>query len=115
MNLKDNSVLLDKWQEEYGNVIRVRGLFGVRQMPLFIFTITHFNSCPKENRLFTTDTVAISHILSHIDIYEKPEISRYNVSKLIGAGLIPFHPFPPAFISEIGLFFLGILIVEGET
>jgi hypothetical protein len=36
-NLKDSAVLLDKWLEEYGTVIRIRGFFGVRQMLVSAF------------------------------------------------------------------------------
>jgi hypothetical protein len=30
IDLKDNSVLLEKWVEEYGNVVKIKGFLGVR-------------------------------------------------------------------------------------
>jgi hypothetical protein len=40
------------------------------------------------NRLYTTDTKAINHILMNSHIYQKPEVARYNMSRTLGNGLL---------------------------
>lgn len=45
-------------------------------------------------RLYTTDTKALSHILMNSQTYQKPEVSRYAISRIVG----------PA----------SVLVVEGE-
>ncbi|KAF8894814.1 cytochrome P450 [Infundibulicybe gibba] len=65
----ENSVLHEKWVEEYGNTIQYKGLFGMR-------------------RLFTMDTRALNHVLMNSYNYQKPAAARYNLSRVVGPGLL---------------------------
>ncbi|KAI0701865.1 cytochrome P450 [Cytidiella melzeri] len=65
----DNSVLQDQWVEEYGPVITYKGLLG-------------------NNRLWTMDTRALSHILTHSYTYQKPAPSRFHLARIVGAGVL---------------------------
>ena len=40
------------------------------------------------NRLYTTDTKALNHILMNSGLYQKPEPMRYNVGRILGSGLL---------------------------
>lgn len=40
----------------------------------------------QSNRLFTMDTRAIHHILTHSNDYQKPSQVRYNLSQILGKG-----------------------------
>ena len=40
------------------------------------------------NRLYTTDTKAVNHILMNSGLYQKPEAMRFNVSQTLGFGLL---------------------------
>ena len=40
------------------------------------------------NRLYTTDTKAINHVLMNSYIYQKPESARYNLSQILGNGVL---------------------------
>ena len=39
-------------------------------------------------RLYTIDTKAINHVLTNVYIYEKPEPSRYNLTQILGPGVL---------------------------
>ncbi|KIM49563.1 hypothetical protein M413DRAFT_21761 [Hebeloma cylindrosporum] len=65
----ENSVLHEKWVEEYGSTITYKGFIGM-------------------NRLYTTDTKAINHVLMNSYIYQKPEGARYNLSRILGNGVL---------------------------
>ena len=39
-------------------------------------------------RLYTIDTKAINHVLMNDYIYEKPETARYNLSQIVGPGIL---------------------------
>ncbi|KAI0039109.1 hypothetical protein FA95DRAFT_1550876, partial [Auriscalpium vulgare] len=58
----------EKWVEEYGPVFRPKGFFN-------------------SDRLFVMDTRAIGHVLSHVHDYQKPEQVRYNLGRLMAAGM----------------------------
>lgn len=40
----------------------------------------------QEDRLFTLDTRALNHILTHSADYRKPEVARRNLAKVLGEG-----------------------------
>jgi len=40
------------------------------------------------NRLYTIDTKAINHVLMNSYIYQKPEGARYNLSQIVGNGVL---------------------------
>ncbi|KAF8645783.1 hypothetical protein AX16_007578 [Volvariella volvacea WC 439] len=66
---KENSVLHEKWIQEYGPVIKYSGLFGMQ-------------------RFYTTDPKAVNHILMNSYIYQKPEGARFNLSEILGNGVL---------------------------
>jgi len=37
-------------------------------------------------RFFTTDAKALSHILMNTSLYEKPEMARYALARILGDG-----------------------------
>uniref|UniRef100_A0A0W0G9B1 Cytochrome p450 n=2 Tax=Moniliophthora roreri TaxID=221103 RepID=A0A0W0G9B1_MONRR len=65
----ENSVLHEKWVEAYGPTIRYRAFLGA-------------------NRLYTTDTKALNHILMNHYDYQKLEMSRWALSQLLGNGIL---------------------------
>ncbi|KAF8214829.1 cytochrome P450 [Mycena galopus ATCC 62051] len=58
-----------KWTREHGRTIRFNSFFGFGQM-------------------FTLDPKALHHVLSNTYIYQKSEISRYILGKIIGPGIL---------------------------
>lgn len=65
----ENSVLHEKWIEEYGPTMKYRSFVGT-------------------GRLFTADVKALNHILMNSYTYQKPEATRYNLSQILGAGVL---------------------------
>ncbi|KZT65611.1 cytochrome P450 [Daedalea quercina L-15889] len=61
--------LHEKWVEQYGSTITYKGLFN-------------------EDILYTIDTRAVNHILSHSVDYWKPSKVRYATAQLVGTGLV---------------------------
>ncbi|KAK7042020.1 cytochrome P450 [Favolaschia claudopus] len=58
-----------RWTKEYGRNIRINGFFGF-------------------SNLYTTDTKAIQHVLSHSYIYQKPAQGRYSLGRIVGPGVL---------------------------
>ncbi|KAF9219209.1 cytochrome P450 [Gyrodon lividus] len=65
----ENSVLHELWVKEYGKTLTYKGFF-------------------YRNRLFTMDTRAISHVLTHSSDYQKPSQVRYNLAQILGEGVL---------------------------
>ncbi|KAH9483655.1 Cytochrome P450 monooxygenase 169 [Psilocybe cubensis] len=65
----ENSVLHEKWVEEYGSTITYKAYFGM-------------------NRFYTTDVKAVNHILMNDYIYQKPEQTRFALSRVLGNGVL---------------------------
>ncbi|KAI5115453.1 hypothetical protein M0805_003830 [Coniferiporia weirii] len=63
----DKSELHEKWSVQYGKVMKYKAFFGA-------------------DRLFTTDSRALNHILTHSADYQKPAMARYSLSRLMGDG-----------------------------
>lgn len=40
------------------------------------------------NRLYTTDTKALNHVLMNDYLYQKPEGARYSLSRILGSGVL---------------------------
>ncbi|KAI0077563.1 cytochrome P450 [Panus rudis PR-1116 ss-1] len=57
------------WTEKYG--------------PTFMFT-----GLLNSNRLFTVDTRAINHVLTHSTEFQKPPTTRYTLTRLLGDGVL---------------------------
>ncbi|KAG2353762.1 cytochrome P450 [Suillus spraguei] len=73
-NLKDifnaeNSVLHEQWVRQYGPTLKYKGFFF-------------------SDRLFTMDTRALNHVLTHSSDYQKPSQVRYNLSRILGEGVL---------------------------
>lgn len=73
-NLKDifnaeNSVLHEQWVGKYGTTMKYKGFFF-------------------SDRLFTMDTRALNHVLTHSSDYQKPPQVRYNLSRILGEGVL---------------------------
>ncbi|KAG1767613.1 cytochrome P450 [Suillus placidus] len=73
-NLKDifnaeNSVLHEQWVGQYGTTLKYKGFFF-------------------SDRLFTMDTRALNHVLTHSSDYQKPSQVRYNLSRILGEGVL---------------------------
>ncbi|KAF8968276.1 cytochrome P450 [Flammula alnicola] len=65
----ENSVLHEKWVEQYGSTIKYKSFVGL-------------------NRLYTIDTKALNHVLMNYYIYQRPEVARYNLSRILGNGVL---------------------------
>ncbi|KAJ7491080.1 cytochrome P450 [Mycena latifolia] len=65
----EQSVLHEEWTQQYGPTLKYKGLLGL-------------------TRLYTTDTKALNHFLTNSYIYPKPEPSRYNLSRIVGPGVL---------------------------
>lgn len=66
----ESSTLYAKWIAESGSTtIKYKGLFNI-------------------NQLLTLDTKAVNHILVNTQDYQKPETTRFNLSRMIGPGVL---------------------------
>ncbi|TFK34906.1 cytochrome P450 [Crucibulum laeve] len=65
----ENSILHEQWVQEYGPTIKYKGFFGL-------------------DRLYTTDTKALNHVLMNSYYYQKPEAARYNLGRILGTGVL---------------------------
>ncbi|THH29155.1 hypothetical protein EUX98_g5030 [Antrodiella citrinella] len=65
----ENSVLQEKWIEQYGNTLVYKVMFG-------------------SLRLYTHDDRALNHIMTHSVDYQKPETVRFNLTSVLGAGVL---------------------------
>ncbi|KAF9534060.1 cytochrome P450 [Crepidotus variabilis] len=61
--------LHEKWVEEFGSTFRYQSFVGM-------------------SRFYTTDTKALNHMLMNSSIYQKPESVRYNLTELLGPGVL---------------------------
>ncbi|KAJ7106475.1 cytochrome P450 [Mycena crocata] len=67
--ISDDALLMDKWRREFGPIFQFKRLFSVRE-------------------LHTADTKAISHIITHSDVYQKLPIAPYSVKQFMGEGIL---------------------------
>ncbi|KAF9534062.1 cytochrome P450 [Crepidotus variabilis] len=63
------SELHEKWTKEFGSTLRYQSFLGM-------------------SRLYTTDTKALNHMLMNSNIYQKPEGARFNLTELLGPGVL---------------------------
>ncbi|KAJ7753000.1 cytochrome P450 [Mycena metata] len=66
---EDSTALQQQWVREYGRTLRLRDLFG-------------------RTKVYTVDTKAISHFLTHPESYQRPALSKYLLSRVVGPGLL---------------------------
>ncbi|KAF9236874.1 cytochrome P450 [Melanogaster broomeanus] len=91
---QENSVLHEQWVKEYGHTLKYKGFFS-------------------RNRLFTMDTRAINHVLTHSTDYHKPSQMRYTLSQVCFSLKMPstrriMNPaFGPAQIREFTNIFIA--------
>ncbi|KAF7375174.1 hypothetical protein MSAN_00404000 [Mycena sanguinolenta] len=67
--MANDGVLLDKWRREFGPNFVFKGLFSVRE-------------------LHTSDTKAISHIVTRPNLYQKSSFNLYASKQFLGPGLL---------------------------
>ncbi|TFY55501.1 hypothetical protein EVJ58_g8212 [Rhodofomes roseus] len=65
----ENSVLHEAWTDKYGNTFKYKAWFN-------------------QDRLYTLDTRALNHVLSHSIDYQKPSLARFNLGEILGEGLL---------------------------
>ncbi|KAJ7466262.1 cytochrome P450 [Mycena galericulata] len=63
-----NGGLQEAWIQKYGRTMKIHRFFS-------------------QSQLFATDTKAIHHILSSTDIYQKGEIARFVLGRIVGPGV----------------------------
>ncbi|KAJ7036954.1 cytochrome P450 [Mycena alexandri] len=66
---EDSTALQEQWVREYGRTLRVGDLFG-------------------RAKLYTMDTKAIDHFLAQSEGYQRPLVSKYLLSRIVGPGLL---------------------------
>ncbi|EKM59789.1 uncharacterized protein PHACADRAFT_138020 [Phanerochaete carnosa HHB-10118-sp] len=66
---EEHSVVQERWAEQYGHSIAYKGVFGAW-------------------RLWTVDTRALNHVMTHSTIYQRPPHARYFLSRLVGPGIL---------------------------
>ncbi|KAG7086399.1 hypothetical protein E1B28_002354 [Marasmius oreades] len=109
----ENSVMHEKWVEEYGPTIRYHGFLGVRT-PAPSISGSNYNYLLhfQQTRFYTTDTKAMNHILMNHYDFQKPDMMRQALVEIFGDGLLlteeEKHKFqrrvmvrPPTAIDEI--------------
>ncbi|KAF7359134.1 hypothetical protein MSAN_01255000 [Mycena sanguinolenta] len=89
-NLKDisnaeNSVLHEQWVREYGSTLKYKGM-GSYHASEIVFT--SYKGFFGLTRLYTTDHKALNHFLTNSYIYQKPAPARYNLSRIVGPGIL---------------------------
>lgn len=62
-------MLHEGWVGQYGTTLKYKGFFF-------------------SDRLFTMDTRALNHVLTHSSDYQKPSQVRYNLSRILGEGVL---------------------------
>ncbi|KAJ7108241.1 cytochrome P450 [Mycena epipterygia] len=67
--MADDSLLTDKWREEFGPTFQFKGLFNIRE-------------------LHTSDPKAISHIVTHSTVYQKVPLALVSARRFLGRGLL---------------------------
>ncbi|PCH34322.1 cytochrome P450 [Wolfiporia cocos MD-104 SS10] len=65
----EEPILYESWVDQYGKTIKFKGWFS-------------------RDTLFTMDTKALNHILTHSSEYPKPEAARFGLSQLLGKGVL---------------------------
>ncbi|KII91537.1 hypothetical protein PLICRDRAFT_173371 [Plicaturopsis crispa FD-325 SS-3] len=64
-----DGAIYEKWVEKYGSTFHVPSFLGM-------------------SRLYTTDTKALGHILTHTDDWEKPASIRAHLAPIVGTGIL---------------------------
>lgn len=81
---RKSKATVDEYVRKYGKNIRIKGLGNVCTIAASV--LCQISSVQWEDRLLTTDPVAMAHVMNHTLDYEKPWQSRRLITKLIGEG-----------------------------
>lgn len=82
----DISSVHERWTEEYGPTIAYRGVFRVCWSRLVLVQVGLSYSRFQFFRLWTLDTRALNHIITHSAEYQKPSGTRNILGRLLGNG-----------------------------
>lgn len=94
----DHSVVLEHWVAQYGKTFKYYGLGNVSIVQRCIFF--RAQAQVQVPHLFTMDTRALNHVLSHSEYYLKPELARVHLSQNLGEGLLVVEG-PPSLLIHI--------------
>ncbi|CDO71513.1 hypothetical protein BN946_scf184910.g12 [Trametes cinnabarina] len=92
---EDNSVPQERWVAQYGRTIMYPGFFRIF-------------------RLWTMDTRALNHILTHSAEYQKPEDARRNLARVLGRGASTCSSVVRTLSTDQIATLKGVLFTEGE-
>lgn len=83
------SMHLDEWAETYGPAVRFGGFLNVSSFPPRAAAARRMRITPsiQSPTLFTLDTRALNHILTHCETYQKSVYGRRSLSRILGEGL----------------------------
>jgi cytochrome P450 len=86
----EDYTLRDEWAREYGCVVAHRGRFNVRPLPRCVMHLfVDLSDLTRQSRrVLVTDLGAISHIISHSDVYQKTPEVRRELARLLGEGVL---------------------------
>ncbi|KAJ7864476.1 cytochrome P450 [Mycena olivaceomarginata] len=70
---QEDSVLQEQWVREFGPTLKFHGYVLISA---------------QLTQLYTTDTKALNHFLTNSYIYQKAELSRYFLSRIVGPGVL---------------------------
>lgn len=89
INAEERSVVQERWIAKYGPNIVYKNFLNVRSTLKAcrggdVLTLTHGHA--QNDRLYTIDTRALNHILTHSVDYQKPIVARRNLAKVLGEG-----------------------------
>lgn len=104
--LKSEDLVHEKWVGDHGQTIMYYGLLEVSPEALKKKLLSLPRSPHQIPRLCTLDVRALNHIIMHVDDYEKPEETRYNLSRILGEGVWLFSLTENFLIRSIGLLFV---------
>ncbi|KAJ6623702.1 cytochrome P450 [Mycena sp. CBHHK59/15] len=67
--MESDATITDRWQAEFGLNFQIKSLLSARE-------------------LYTADTKALNHIVLNSYTYQKPPFARYQLSRVVGKGLL---------------------------
>ncbi len=89
IHAEENSVPQERWAAEAGShTIMYRGFLSVRGFPPARNQRSNLLSNVQTDRLWTLDTRALNHILTHSTDYQKPDAARKNLARILGEGKV---------------------------
>ncbi len=74
----------EEWVQQYGSTLKYKGFLGVSTVSGAIWCAHYLQT----TRFYTTDTKALNHFLTNHYIYQRPEVSRYGLGRIVGPGVL---------------------------